>query len=252
MQDEKSEPGWIQNIFSHLKLSIIAGLLVSTPFLLTGWLLFKLFGFIDSTIEILPITWQPKSFLGRDLPGLGILLSILFIYLCGLATHNYAGKQMVRFYETLLTRVPLINGLYQAIKQFVSTLFSEKGNNFREVVLVEYPRKGIFSFAFLTNQKSYLQMPISSSNDSEKHDLLSIFLPSTPNPTTGFYLLIPKKDVWSVDLSVEEAFKLIMSAGIVTPDLTRKARPYGLEVHQLQLVSPNEDRATNLESPTMT
>ena len=248
MSQEKSEQSIVQRFFSHLKLSIVAGLLVSTPFLLTGWLLFKLFGFIDSTIDILPEKWQPKAIFGTDIPGLGILLSIAFIYVCGLATHNYAGKQMVRFYETLLTRVPLINGLYQAIKQFVGTLFSEKGNNFREVVLIEYPRNGIFSFAFLTNQKTY--MTVEPQEIDEPATLLSIFLPSTPNPTTGFYLLVPQKDVWSVDLSVEEAFKLIMSAGIVTPDLKRSARPY-VQNHQLEAVNPKEDNATNCVSPTI-
>ena len=108
-----------------------------------------------------------------------------------------------------------INTVYQSIKQLMSTIFSEKATHFRDVVLVEYPRKGIFCFAFLTNETQYLEV--------SGQKLLSIFLPSTPNPTTGFYLLLPSQDVWNVDLTVEEAFKLIMSAGIVTPELLRQA-----------------------------
>lgn len=206
------------SIGSHFRLNFIAGVLVSGPFLLTAWLLFKLFVFVDSVIQILPKSWQPEALFGYDLPGLGIVLSLLFVYLSGVGTRMYAGKQLVNFYETLLQRVPIINGLYQAIKQLMTTLFSEQSKHFQDVVLVEYPRKGIFCFAFLTNERTYLSL--------EEQNLLSIFLPSTPNPTTGFYLLLPVEDVYRVDISVEEAFKVIMSAGIVTPELIRNATPF--------------------------
>ena len=200
---------------SHFRLSFMAGLLVIGPLWLTGWLLLKLFVFFDGAIKILPTAWQPETLIGQDIPGLGIILSLLFVYLCGVGTRAYAGRQLVTFFEGILDRVPFINTIYQSIKQLMSTLFSEKGTHFRDVVLVEYPRKGIYCFAFLTNDSQYLEV------SGEK--LLSIFLPSTPNPTTGFYLLLPIRDVWNVDLTVEEAFKLIMSAGIVTPDVLRQA-----------------------------
>ena len=200
---------------SHFRLSFMAGLLVIGPLWLTGWILLKLFVFFDGAIKILPMAWQPETLIGRDIPGFGIVLSLLFVYLCGVGTRAYAGRQLVSFFESLLDRVPFINTVYQSIKQLMSTLFSDKGTHFRDVVLVEYPRKGIYCFAFLTNDSQYLEV--------SGQKLLSIFLPSTPNPTTGFYLLLPTKDVWNVDLTVEEAFKLIMSAGIVTPDVLRQA-----------------------------
>lgn len=200
---------------SHFRLSFIAGLLVIGPLSLTGWILLKLFVFFDGAIKILPMAWQPETLFGRDIPGLGIVLSLVFVYLCGVGTRAYAGRQLVSFFEGVLDRVPVINTVYQSIKQLMSTLFSEQATHFRDVVLVEYPRKGIYCFAFLTNDSQYLEV--------SGQTLLSIFLPSTPNPTTGFYLLLPSQDVWNVDLTVEEAFKLIMSAGIVTPDMLRQA-----------------------------
>ena len=206
---------------SHFRLSFMAGLLVIGPLWLTGWILLKLFVFFDGAIKILPVAWQPETLFGRDIPGLGIALSLLFVYLCGVGTRAYAGRQLVQFFEGVLDRVPIINTVYQSIKQLMSTLFSEKATHFRDVVLVEYPRKGIYCFAFLTNDSQYLEV--------SGQRLLSIFLPSTPNPTTGFYLLLPSHDVWNVDLTVEEAFKLIMSAGIVTPELLRQATRFDAE-----------------------
>lgn len=210
---------------SHFRLSFMAGILVIGPLWLTGWLLLKLFVFFDGAIKILPSAWQPEALIGRDIPGLGIVLSLLFVYLCGVGTRAYAGRQLVSFFEGILDRVPFINTIYQSIKQLMSTLFSAQGTHFRDVVLVEYPRKGIYCFAFLTNDSQYLEV------SGEK--LLSIFLPSTPNPTTGFYLLLPTRDVWNVDLTVEEAFKLIMSAGIVTPDVLRQATRFDETLSEL-------------------
>lgn len=218
---------------SHFRLSFMAGLLVIGPLWLTGWLLLKLFVFFDGAIRILPDAWQPNALFGQDVPGLGIVLSLVFVYLCGVGTRAYAGKQLVSFFEGVLDRVPFINTVYQSIKQLMSTLFSEQATHFQDVVLVEYPRKGIYCFAFLTNNNHFLEV--------SEQKLLSIFLPSTPNPTTGFYLLLPQDAVWNVDLTVEEAFKLIMSAGIVTPDVLRTATPY---VTARQESSPSEAKET--------
>jgi uncharacterized membrane protein len=215
----------------------MAGLLVIGPLWLTGWLLFTLFVFFDGAIQILPQAWQPESLFGQEIPGLGIVLSLLFVYLFGVGTRAYAGKQLVSFYEKWLERVPIINTVYQSIKQLMSTLFSKQGAHFRDVVLVEYPRQGIYCFAFLTNDSQFLEV------DGQK--LLSIFLPSTPNPTTGFYLLLPVQDVLNVDLTVEEAFKLIMSAGIVAPSILRKATPYDVTVfEQTQVSKPSDANET--------
>lgn len=230
-------------IGSHFRLNFIAGVLVSGPFLLTGWLLYRLFVFVDGVIRILPESWQPEALLGYDIPGVGIVLSLLFVYLSGVGTRLYAGRQLIAFYEALLQKVPFINGLYQAIKQLMTTLFSEQAKHFQDVVLVEYPRKGMYCFAFLTNERSYLTV------DNRK--LLSIFLPSTPNPTTGFYLLLPVQEILKVELSVEEAFKVIMSAGIVTPEVLRTATPFQVELDSDYDTIPNALSDTKESPPTM-
>ena len=159
---------------SHFRLSFMAGLLVIGPLWLTGWLLLKLFVFFDGAIKILPLAWQPETLFGRDIPGVGIALSLLFVYLCGVGTRAYAGRQLVLFFEGLLDRVPVINTVYQSIKQLMSTIFSEKATHFRDVVLVEYPRKGIYCFAFLTNETQYLEV--------SDQRLLSIFYRRHPIP----------------------------------------------------------------------
>lgn len=223
MSNTKEEKkSFFGNIFSHLKSVLLTGVLLLTPSALTLWVLFQLFRFADSIINVLPEQWQPKTVVGFDIPGLGIFLSLILIYVAGFGVRYYIGRSIVDITEKILVQVPIVSGLYQAIKQVMSTMFSQSSENFRDVVIVEYPRRGMYCFAFLTNKKDYLKI-------ENEDTLVSIFLPSTPNPTTGFYLLLPCSDILSVDISVEDAFKIIMSAGIVTPELQKIAKPFSLE-----------------------
>ena len=144
-----------------------------------------------------------------DIPGMGVLISLMVIALFGYFMRYYAGRRLIQFSESILERLPLVSGVYQGLKQFIETLFSSKGRQFSEVVMIEYPRKGIYCLAFVTNRTDYVK---------GKGTLVSIFLPTTPNPTSGFFLLIPQDEILSIDISVEEAFKLIMSAGLVAPE----------------------------------
>ena len=235
MVSKSEDTGFFGGIFSHLKAVLLTGILILTPSALTLWVLFKLFSFADSIINILPDNWQPKVIVGFDIPGLGIVFSMILLYIAGLGVRYYIGRRLIEITDKILVRVPIVSGLYQAIKQVLSTMFSQSSDNFREVVLVEYPRSGMYSFAFLTNRKDYLDL-------EGQESLVSIFLPSTPNPTTGFYLLVPYTDIWKVEISVEEAFKIIMSAGIVTPSIYQKAKPF-------QLNNPIEESETKESSP---
>jgi uncharacterized membrane protein len=207
MQDN---PSFLQRFLSSWKSALIAGLLVLAPVGFTIFIFSYLVLFSDGLVRILPDALQPEVNLGFNIPGLGILLAFILVSLVGLMMRYYAGRQLVKGVEHLLVRLPLVRGIYQSIKQLSQTLFSSSGKGFQEVVVIEYPRKGIWCFAFLTNDSTWLE-----TKDGQR--LINIFLPSTPNPTTGFYLLIPIQDVYQVNLKVDEAFKLIMSAGIVAP-----------------------------------
>jgi uncharacterized membrane protein len=199
-------------MFTELRSAFIAGVLVLAPLGVTFWVFFALVGRADRIIELLPTRLQPQALLGMSIPGLGILLSLVLVTVVGSMMQYYTGRRVVELYEGLLSRVPVLSGIYQGVKQLIDTVFMRKGAHFRQVVLVEYPRHGLYCFAFLTNEDPYLKLSGGGA------DLISIFLPTTPNPTSGFYLLVPRSDVQRVNLTPEEAFKVIMSAGIVTPE----------------------------------
>ena len=208
----------MNRFLNHLKSAFFAGALVLAPLGITAWVFFALVGLADNSIEFLPASLRPETYLGFGIPGLGVLLTLVGVALVGLAMRMYAGRRVVELYEGMLARVPVLNAVYQGLKQLIETLFGKQGNHFREVVLIEYPRRGIHCMAFLTNKESYIEV-------EGEEALISVFLPTTPNPTSGFYLLVPRSDIRHVDISVEEAFKLIMSAGIVTPEGMHTAKP---------------------------
>ena len=212
--------GLIARRWSALRTDLIGGLLVMAPLGVTAWVLVSLIRFADGLIHLLPDRLQPEALLGFPLPGLGVLVALGMLAMVGFATRYYAGRRVVELYEGLLSRVPLLSGIYQALKQLIDTILSRRGRQFRQVVLVEYPRRGLYCLAFLTSEEDYLER-----DEAHLDGLVGIFLPTTPNPTSGFYLMLPRADVFAVDLSVEEAFKLIMSAGIIAPSRLRGLRP---------------------------
>ena len=206
-------------VFLELRSALLAGVLVLAPLGVTSWVFFALVGRADGVLELLPHRLQPEILLGFNIPGLGILLSLMFVIAVGSMMQYYTGRRVVELYEGVLSRVPVLSGIYQGVKQLIDTIFMRKGAHFREVLLVEYPREGLYCMAFLTNETPYLTLPEGGP------ELISIFLPTTPNPTSGFYLLVPRADVRRLNLTPEEAFKVIMSAGIVTPESVRVSRP---------------------------
>jgi len=204
----------------RFRTDLLAGVLVLAPLGLTAWVFFGLVGIADGLIRLLPAAVRPETYLGFPIPGLGVLLALVLVLLTGLTMRYVAGQTVVGWYESALGRVPLMSGIYQGIKQLVNTVFTQRGQHFRQVVIVEYPRRGIYCLAFVTNEDPYLQV------EGADPRLVSIFLPTTPNPTSGFYLLVPAQDLRKVNMTSEEAFKLIMSAGIVTPGGDRVANSW--------------------------
>lgn len=189
----------------------ITGLLVLVPLAITLWVLNLIIGTMDQSLLFLPVEWRPKALIGFNIPGLGTILTLLIIFFTGLATHNFIGRQVVTLWEAVLTRIPVVNSIYSSVKQVSDTLFSSSGNAFRKALLVEYPRQGSWTIAFLTG------VPGGDVKNHLEGDYVSVYIPTTPNPTSGFFLMVPRADTIELSMSVDEALKYIISMGVVSP-----------------------------------
>ena len=167
---------------------------------------------LDKIILVLPFDYRPESLFGFSIPGFGLIIAVGVLLLTGMLAANLLGRELVQIWENILSRIPIVRSIYNAVKQIASTLLTSKGKSFRKVVMTEYPRKGIWSIGFLSNEHVALE------SGSLKDEMLAVFLPTTPNPTSGFILLFPKGDVIELDMTVEEGFKFIISIGVVVPD----------------------------------
>jgi uncharacterized membrane protein len=201
-----------------VKKYLITGLLIWIPLAITAWVLSALVGILDQTLLLLPGAWHPRSILGFNIPGLGVVLTLLVLLVTGMFGANIIGQRLVRYWERLLNRIPIVKSLYSSVKQVSDTLFSSSGNAFRKALLIQYPREGSWTIAFLTGQ------PSGEVAGHLRGNYLSVYIPTTPNPTSGFFLMIPKSDVIELDMSVDEALKYIISMGVVPPG-TQPAEP---------------------------
>ncbi len=190
----------------------IAGLLFWVPVGVTFLALRFLIGVLDSSLRLLPAGWHPSVWLGVDIPGLGAVLSLLIVLATGALVANFIGRRLLALGERVLHRIPLVRSLYSGVKQAAETIFSESGNAFRQVLLIEYPRKGIWTVAFQTGH------PIGEVQRKTDREVITVFVPTTPNPTSGFIVLVPRDDAIPLDMSVEEGLRLIISLGVVTPE----------------------------------
>lgn len=194
-----------------MKKYFITGLLVLVPLFITVWVISGLVGMMDQSLLLLPETWRPKAQLGLDIPGMGAILTLLIIFVTGVIATNFFGKRLILVWEALLARVPVVKSIYASVKQVSDTLFSDSGNAFRQAVLVQFPRPGVWTIAFVTGKPG---------GDVANHlsgDYLSVYVPTTPNPTGGYFLMLPRADVVELDMSVDEALKYIISMGVVAP-----------------------------------
>ncbi len=196
----------------HIKRYLIAGLLVWVPIWVTLLVIRFIINLLDKTLALLPDAYQPQVLLGYDLPGLGLLLSLVIVFSTGIFITHFLGHKLVHFWEAILARIPLVRTIYGSAKQIVSTLLSTGGDSFRKVLLVEYPRKGLWSIAFLTSRAGI--------QPSKKTDvpMLTVFIPTTPNPTSGFLIMVPEADAVEIDISVDEALKFVISLGVIHPN----------------------------------
>lgn len=201
-----------------MKKYFITGLLVLVPLFITLWVLTSLIGMMDQSLLLLPESWRPKAQLGLEIPGVGALLTLLIIFVTGLIATNFFGMQVILLWEALLARVPVVKSIYSSVKQVSDTLFSDSGNAFRQAVLVQFPREGAWTIAFITG------MPGGDVANHLLGDYVSVYVPTTPNPTGGYFLMLPREEVIALDMSVDEALKYIISMGVVAPVDKLKAK----------------------------
>lgn len=199
-----------------LKKYIIAGLLVWLPFAATVVIVKLLIDLLDKTILLLPPEWHPVALLGFSIPGFGIILALSILLLTGMLAANLFGRRFVEIWERILNKIPLVRSIYSSIKQISNTIFDPSGKSFRKVVMLQYPRKGVWSIGFLTNDNVGDEM---SAVDDR---LVAVFIPTTPNPTSGFIIMTRNDEITELDMSVEEGFKFIISIGVIIPDGTAR------------------------------
>ena len=214
-----------QNKNTHpLKTYLFTGILVTAPIAITFYLAVQLFTYIDKNVTaLIPEKFNPGTYLPYGLPGLGVILLLIFLILIGMLTANFVGRTFMRLGQSLIEHMPIISGIYNAFRKIFETLLgSGKNTAFRQPVLVEYPRRGLWTIAFLTG-------PVYKGIQNKVDDaLVSIYVPTTPNPTSGFLIYVPKKDVIPLNIGVDDALKTILSMGIINPD----AKPFRKKAFQ--------------------
>ncbi len=199
-----------------IKRYFITGLLIWVPLAITAWVLSLIAGAADQSLRLLPTSVHPHQLLGFDIPGAGILLTLLIVMVTGILAANFIGQRLVSWWEKLLARIPVVNSIYNSVKQVSDTLFSSSGNAFRKALLVQYPRNGAWTIAFLTGS------PGGDVPNHLKGDFVSVYVPTTPNPTSGFFLMMPRSEVIELDMNVDDALKYIISMGVVAPPNRKK------------------------------
>lgn len=199
-------------IAARLRNYFIAGILVTAPIGLTVYLVWVFVGIVDGWVTpLIPPRYNPATYLPFGIPGFGLIVAIIGLILIGALTSNLLGRLFLRLSDRLLARMPVVRGLYTAIKQLTETVFGTRSTAFRQVVLIEYPRRGIWGMAFITG---VTQGEVQELTDTE---VVNVFVPTTPNPTSGFLLFVPRRDVTVLNMTVEEGIKMVISGGIVSP-----------------------------------
>ncbi|MBI1773296.1 MAG: DUF502 domain-containing protein [Burkholderiales bacterium] len=190
----------------------ITGLLILVPLAITLWVLHAIISTMDQSLLLLPVEWRPEKLVGFKVLGIGTILTLLIVFVTGLLAQNFIGNYVIKAWESLLQRIPIVSSIYSSVKQVSDTLFSSSGNAFRKAVLIEYPRRDCWTIGFLTG------VPGGDVVNHLKGDFVSVYVPTTPNPTSGFFLMLPRDQAIELDMSVDAALKYIVSMGVVAPE----------------------------------
>ena len=208
----------LKYILTKIRSYFLTGIIVTAPIGLTFYVAILFIGFIDSKVRnIIPVKYQYDSMLPIEVPGIGLLFVFILLTFIGFLTAGIVGRFIIKLGERIISRLPIIRSVYGALKQIFESVLASSSKSFREVVLVEYPRKGIWAIGFITGDTQ------GEVQDSTKDEMVNVFLPTTPNPTSGFLLFIPRKDLMILNMNVEEGIKMVISGGIVTPKYKKKS-----------------------------
>lgn len=210
--DETANGNRRRHFARQLRNYLIAGLLIWIPVMVTVWVIRFLSGILDQSLVLLPPSWRPEALVGQYVPGVGIVLSFLLLLATGIVVRNLFGGQIVAGFESLVRRIPVIGAVYGGAKTFSETVLTDTGKSFKQVVMVEFPRPGAWSIGFLMSEN------LAEIRGRTGVDLVNVFVPTTPNPTTGFLIAVARREVHFMDMSVDDAFKMIFTLGVITPD----------------------------------
>jgi uncharacterized membrane protein len=205
-------------VIAALRTWLFAGLLVLVPIMITVAVINWVVSTLDETLRILPAQWQPELLIGFYIPGLGVVFALVILLLIGAATSNFIGKKLVNWWDGLLNRIPVVRSVYAAVKQVSDTLFSDKGNAFRKALLIQWPREGLWTVAFLTGKPGH------SVGQKLGDGYISVYVPTTPNPTSGYMMLVREADCRPLDMSVDEALTYVISMGVIVPPEHKPAK----------------------------
>ena len=204
---------------------LLAGLLVLAPLIITLWVLDWVVSTLDQTLQILPAAWHPDQLLGVHIPGLGVIFALLVVLLIGALASNFVGNRLVTWWHALLHRIPVVRSIYSGVKQVSDTLFSEKGNAFRKALLVEWPHEGMWTIAFLTGSPAgdvLTRLQAQPGAEGDDDEFLSVYVPTTPNPTGGYFIMVRRSACQELAMSVDEALTYIVSMGVIMPGHSKK------------------------------
>lgn len=212
-------------LFSALRASFLTGIVVIAPIGLTFYLLWTVMGWIDAVVlPLVPVRWRPEHYIGINLRGVGAIFFVVFTVLIGWIAKGMIGRSLLRWAESLVDQTPLVRTIYNGVKQIAETVFAQKEKSFEKACLVEFPRRGIWRIAFIVTKAKGELTRIAKPGE----EILTAFVPSTPNPTTGFLIYVPKSDVIELDMPIEDAAKLIISAGLVSPGERKPEDPVSI------------------------
>ncbi|MFC3530582.1 DUF502 domain-containing protein [Vogesella facilis] len=207
----------------HIKMTLrgylVTGILIWLPIAITLWVLNLIIGTLDQTINLLPRVWRPESLFGFGIPGLGVVLAFAVLVGTGFMAANVLGQRLLDLWQLILTRTPVVSTIYNSVKQVSDTLLSDSGQAFRKALLVRFPHQGAWTVAFQTGAPSG---QLKAELGAEEH--VSVYVPTTPNPTSGYFIIVPKSETRELEMSVDEALKYVISMGVVAPPVPETAR----------------------------